>query len=117
VAPSPDLSPAHPVALGHAPLIYNGIVAVTKDIAKRKLPVFDLSRCKQCGICSHFCPKGAIGVHDDGTPFLADPEACTYCGLCEDMCPDWAICLSGAHAGEPGERISGSPGASDNEHN
>ncbi len=65
----------------------------TKDLAKKKLPMFTLVRCKQCNICSHFCPHEAIVVRGDGTPFLARPEVCTSCGLCEDMCPDWAICL------------------------
>jgi 2-oxoglutarate ferredoxin oxidoreductase subunit delta len=76
------------------PLIYNDPVATTSDIAEKQLPVFDAARCKRCGICSHFCPRGAIGVRDDGTPFLAKPEACNSCGLCKDMCPDWAIHLS-----------------------
>lgn len=65
----------------------------TKELANKKLPVFDRKRCKQCGICSHYCPKEAIVIRKDGTPFLEQPEACTSCGLCEDMCPDWAICL------------------------
>jgi 2-oxoglutarate ferredoxin oxidoreductase subunit delta len=65
----------------------------TKDLTKKKLPVFMLVRCKRCGICSHFCPQNAIEEQKDGTPFLADAEGCTSCGLCEDMCPDWAICL------------------------
>lgn len=65
----------------------------TKDLTKKKLPVFILERCKQCGICSHFCPKEALAVHPDGTPYLADPEVCTSCRLCEEMCPDWAISL------------------------
>lgn len=69
-------------------------MTVAKDIIEKPLPVFTPSRCKQCGICSHFCPAHAIGVRDDGTPFLADPEACTSCGLCQDMCPDWAVCVS-----------------------
>jgi 2-oxoglutarate ferredoxin oxidoreductase subunit delta len=81
-------------------LIYNDSVAKTKDISQKQLPVFALSRCKQCGICSHFCPTHAIGVHDDGTPFLADPEACTSCGLCQDMCPDWAVCVTAPKAPE-----------------
>ncbi len=72
----------------------------TKDLTKKKLPEFTLARCKQCGICSHFCPTEAIGVHADGNPFLAWPEACTSCGLCEDMCPDWAVCLSLPSLGE-----------------
>ena len=72
----------------------------TKDLTKKKLPMFTLERCKHCGICSHFCPQDAIVVRDDGTPFLARPELCTSCGLCEDMCPDWAICLDSPDAGE-----------------
>jgi MinD superfamily P-loop ATPase len=66
----------------------------TKEATVKKLPVFMLSRCKRCGICSHFCPEEAIAVLDDGTPVLAKPEACTSCRLCEYMCPDWAVCLS-----------------------
>jgi len=37
----------------------------TKDATAKKLPVFMLSRCKRCGICSHFCPEGAIAEVDD----------------------------------------------------
>jgi 2-oxoglutarate ferredoxin oxidoreductase subunit delta len=65
----------------------------TKELAKKKLPIFTLARCKRCDICSHFCPQEAIVVREDGTPFLARPEVCNSCGLCEDMCPDWAVCL------------------------
>ncbi len=65
----------------------------TKDLTKKALPVFTIERCKQCNICSHFCPQEAIVVRDDGTPFLARPEVCTSCRLCEEMCPDWAISL------------------------
>jgi 2-oxoglutarate ferredoxin oxidoreductase subunit delta len=72
----------------------------TKDLTKKKLPMFTLQRCKQCGICSHFCPAEAIVVRDNGTPFLARPEICTSCGLCEDMCPDWAVCLDFPDPGE-----------------
>jgi 2-oxoglutarate ferredoxin oxidoreductase subunit delta len=75
--------------------------AMSKNpLIQKELPVFDPVRCKQCGICARFCPKGAIGLDDHGSPFLAEPEACTSCGLCEDMCPDWAVCLSHTQAGE-----------------
>lgn len=75
-------------------------MTTTTDITEKQLPVFDLTRCKRCGICSHFCPKGAIGVREDGTPFLAKPEACNSCGLCKDMCPDWAVHLTAPAAAE-----------------
>jgi 2-oxoglutarate ferredoxin oxidoreductase subunit delta len=81
-------------------LIYNDAVT-TKNLITKKLPVFMLTRCKRCGICSHFCAAKAIATRDDGAPFLADPEACTSCKLCEDMCPDWAVCLSLPDTGEP----------------
>ncbi len=74
----------------------------TKSATKKKLPVFMLARCKRCDICSHFCPKDCIGVHDDGTPYLADADACTSCRTCEYMCPDWAVCLELPGEGEPG---------------
>jgi 2-oxoglutarate ferredoxin oxidoreductase subunit delta len=75
----------------------------TKSAQKRagdKKPVFDPARCKRCGICTNFCPFGAIAQKKDGTPYLAKPELCTSCRLCEDMCPDWAIRLAAADRGE-----------------
>lgn len=57
----------------------------------RKLPTFTRKRCKQCGICTSFCPKDAIDVDEDGNPYLKDPEACTGCGLCELLCPDFGV--------------------------
>ena len=75
----------------------------TKELTKKKLPVFVLERCKHCGICSHFCPTEAIVTRDDGTPFLARPEDCTSCGLCEVMCPDWVIYLDQPDPGKDEE--------------
>jgi len=49
------------------------------------------SWCKGCGICTAFCPKGALKRDAEGIPFLADPEACVGCRLCELLCPDFAI--------------------------
>ena len=99
-----DRSHASPLGASQAGplLIYNSAVATTKDKTKKQVPIFSLTRCKRCGICSHFCPVDAIGVEGDGTPYLADPEACTSCGLCSDMCPDWAVCLT-----EVGEDLAG----------
>ena len=47
--------------------------------------------CKRCGICTEFCPPGALEVDSQGYPVLAHPEQCTLCGLCWMRCPDLAI--------------------------
>lgn len=65
----------------------------TKSTIMKQLPQFSPKRCKQCGICAHFCALHAIGTDPNGMPYLAEPNACTSCGLCRDMCPDWAIAL------------------------
>jgi 2-oxoglutarate ferredoxin oxidoreductase subunit delta len=63
---------------------------MSKTIHKT-VPEFSLERCKRCGICSHFCPAGAITDDPDGKPRLTDPDACTSCRLCEQLCPDFAV--------------------------
>jgi 2-oxoglutarate ferredoxin oxidoreductase subunit delta len=75
-------------------LIYTSAVVTTKNKTNKQVPVFSSTRCKRCGICSHFCPTEAIGVDGDGMPYLADSGVCTSCGLCSDMCPDWAVFLT-----------------------
>ena len=55
------------------------------------VPDFTRERCKQCGICAHFCPKGAIELDADQNPRLVHPEACTACMLCEYLCPDFGV--------------------------
>ncbi len=47
--------------------------------------------CKRCGICTEFCPTGALVEGADGIPILAYPDKCTLCALCWLRCPDMAI--------------------------
>jgi 2-oxoglutarate ferredoxin oxidoreductase subunit delta len=70
--------------------------------ASKRLPQFSRARCKQCGICAGFCPKGAIGLREDGNPYLIDPDACTGCSLCEHLCPDFGVKVSPNGKGNAG---------------
>ncbi len=47
--------------------------------------------CKKCGICTVFCPTGALEEDEDGLPYLTHPDKCTLCGLCWMRCPELAI--------------------------
>ena len=47
--------------------------------------------CKACGICTSFCPTGALSRDEAGYPYVKDPEKCLNCGWCEIRCPDFAI--------------------------
>ena len=59
--------------------------------------VFYYRWCKQCGICTAFCPKGALALTAEGRPYLAHHELCNSCGLCEVLCPDFALSVPGKH--------------------
>jgi 2-oxoglutarate ferredoxin oxidoreductase subunit delta len=47
--------------------------------------------CKNCGICSAFCPKGCIRMNEDGVPEIVEGTQCSGCGWCEVHCPDFAV--------------------------
>lgn len=70
---------------------------------------FDEERCKGCGICVKFCPRGiivfadrinAMGFHP---ATVYEQERCAGCAICAWMCPDVVIEV----AVEKGERTNG----------
>jgi 2-oxoglutarate ferredoxin oxidoreductase subunit delta len=46
--------------------------------------------CKQCGICTAFCPTGSLEMGPAG-PEWKFPDTCAGCRACELRCPDFAI--------------------------
>jgi 2-oxoglutarate ferredoxin oxidoreductase subunit delta len=60
----------------------------------------DIERCKGCGLCVLYCPKGSLRMtqelNNQGNPYVEqiDPAACNACGICFRMCPDVAIKIS-----------------------
>jgi 2-oxoglutarate ferredoxin oxidoreductase subunit delta len=54
-------------------------------------------RCKSCGYCIKFCPKGVLTIGDKvnsmGYEYVtpSNMEACISCCICGRMCPEGAI--------------------------
>ncbi len=51
-------------------------------------------RCKACGLCIHYCPKGVLGPSEKFNakgyhPIeVKHPEKCIGCTICAQVCPD-----------------------------
>lgn len=66
----------------------------------KKKPVFNLVRCKGCGVCAAFCPKSVLKVIHGKITAVSGAQ-CIGCGMCENLCPDYAVWL----VEEGGERV------------
>ena len=60
----------------------------------------EVDKCKGCGLCVAFCPKGVLtlseginrsGYHPAEMRDDVEPSQCTACDICCRMCPDTAI--------------------------
>lgn len=63
--------------------------------------IFNLNRCKGCGLCVSVCPKQILwldetitnvkGYHPSG---ISDMTKCIACGNCAKICPDSVITVT-----------------------
>ena len=56
-----------------------------------------VDRCKGCGYCIEYCPKGILEFSKDFNqkgyhpPSVKTPDDCVNCHYCEILCPEFAI--------------------------
>ena len=57
-------------------------------------PIFDVEKCKQCGLCFPVCPENAIPVgKEDLKRKDFNYDYCKGCGVCARVCPFGAITM------------------------
>ena len=65
--------------------------------AKLGKVLIDSERCKGCGYCVEFCPRGVLKMSSElgpkgyYLPEIEDESKCLGCGLCDILCPEFAI--------------------------
>ena len=61
-----------------------------KEKVEQRIPKWDYSKCKKCGLCSAVCKTNAI-ISVKGQKPLFMPAQCNGCGACALVCPEKAI--------------------------
>lgn len=72
----------------------------TEAVAAPGQIYIDKERCKGCGYCVDFCPRGVLKMSSELNakgyllPVVDDETRCLACGYCEVICPEFAIKVS-----------------------
>lgn len=92
------------------PLDYDQVVIPHGDVIIIK------DRCKGCGFCVEYCPKGVLEMSTEFNikgyhpPKVVKSGECVNCNLCEMLCPEFAIYSvevpEGTTVGESKETLS-----------
>ncbi|MCX7981453.1 MAG: 4Fe-4S dicluster domain-containing protein [Syntrophales bacterium] len=54
-------------------------------------------RCKGCGFCIAYCPRGVLALSEEFNkkgyhpPYVKEADKCVNCHFCEIICPEFAI--------------------------
>jgi len=68
----------------------------TIQATKGKIVIVE-ERCKGCGFCVEYCPRGVLrmsssfNVKGYHPPEVVDESLCVNCHFCEVICPEFAI--------------------------
>lgn len=70
--------------------LFLGIKRKLRKKVEQRIPKWDYSKCKKCGLCSAVCKTNAIVSVKGQNPFFMSAQ-CNGCGACALVCPEKAI--------------------------